>query len=310
MQKKILSYGEILWDLLPGTRILGGAPFNFAYRVNTLGDRAIFVSRLGEDDYGREACGKLLSLAVNPEFLQWDTELPTGTVRVFFDDNQNPNYDIIPNVAYDRIELTPALEQAAATADCICFGTLIQRTKRARQTLAQLLACAKDSLKFLDINLRKNCFTPETIAASLEAANILKLNETEAAELALIFGFSGTTIPEWCARFLKNWRLTCCLVTLGEQGVFAASTDEQIYFPGHKVNLVDSVGAGDAFSAGFVHRILRQDSLKSACEFGNWLGALTATKKGATAPVPPTEIELFRNQATELNYHPAFAEFF
>jgi len=309
MQKTILSYGEILWDLLPEARILGGAPFNFAYRANALGERAVFVSRLGQDDLGHEACQQVRALGVSPEFLQWDPELPTGMVRVFFDANRNPDYDILPNVAYDRIDFTPALQQAVAAADCICFGTLIQRTESSRTTLAKLLACTEHSLKFLDINLRKNCYTRETIGTSLEAADILKLNETEAGDLARILKLSGAGIPEWGAQLMDRWHLKHCLVTLAERGVFAVSDTEQIYLPGHQVDLVDSLGAGDAFSAGFVHRILHGDSLKSACEFGNWLGALVASKKGATAPIQPEEIEAFRRQKSELNYHPELTRF-
>lgn len=309
MQKNILSIGEILWDLLPGARILGGAPFNFAYRVNSLGDRGLFVSRLGQDDLGREAYRQVQSLGVSAEYLQWDSSLPTGSVKVFFDADNNPDYEIIPDVAYDRIDVTADLEKLAEKADCLCYGTLVQRTEYSRATLARLLSCAENSLKFLDINLRKNCYTRETICASLEPADVLKLNETEAGDLARILDLAGSKIPDWCAQFVKKWNLKFCLVTLAEYGVFAVSATEQIYLPGHKIALVDSLGAGDAFSAGFVTRILRNGSLKSACEFGNRLGALAASKKGATAPILQEEIEVLRSRDSEFNFHPQLERF-
>lgn len=309
-KKKILSYGEILWDILPTATVLGGAPFNFAYRINSLGDEGLFVSRLGRDDLGEKAFQQVVNLGINPALLQWDDQFPTGTVQVSFDEHNNPDYVIIPNVAYDQIEINEQLTKAADTADCTCFGTLIQRTEKSRHTLKQLLEKADHSIKFLDINLRKLCFSKETITFSLGAADILKLNETEAHELAEIMGIPHDTLPIFCENVINLWDLEYCLVTLAEFGVFASSAEgEQIYIPGHKIELIDSLGAGDAFSAGFVTKILRGSTLQEACTLGNILGALASSKVGATAIITQDEITNFTEQKTEQNIMPGLEGF-
>ncbi len=188
MQRTVLAFGELLWDLLPSGPALGGAPFNFVYRVNSLGDRGLMVSRLGRDELGERAWAQLQSLGMDGRLIQWDDDAPTGTVQVDLSDPNRPDFHIVPAVAYDRIEATPELLEAATEADCICFGTLIQRTPTARRTLEAVLDVAPDALKLLDINLRKDCFTRETIVSSLRAADILKLNDDEACDLSSMFG--------------------------------------------------------------------------------------------------------------------------
>ncbi|MBN2090725.1 hypothetical protein JW964_14025 [candidate division KSB1 bacterium] len=311
MNKKIiLSYGEILWDLLPTATVLGGAPFNFAYRINSLGNDGLFVSRLGSDELGKKAYQEMIALGISPALLQWDDQFPTGTVQVRFDENHNPDYVIIPSVAYDQIEMNAQLTQVAISADCICFGTLIQRCEKSRATLEQVLQHANHSLKFLDINLRKLCYTKASILTSLEAADILKLNEAEARDLAEILDFPNVTLTDFCQKIIDQWNLKYCLITLADYGVFAASADGvQIYVPGHKIQLVDSLGAGDAFSAGFIHKILRGTILAEACGFGNILGALAASKLGATATISQTEIDNFMNYQTGRNIKPEFERF-
>ena len=131
IQRTVLAFGELLWDLLPDGMTLGGAPFNFAYRVNCLGDRGLIVSRLGRDDLGRQAVDKIVALGMAATFVQWDRRHPTGTVQVSFDPQGRPDYVIVPDVAYDRVEVSPGLLAAAREADCICFGTLSQRSATA-----------------------------------------------------------------------------------------------------------------------------------------------------------------------------------
>jgi fructokinase len=292
--KTILAFGEILWDLLPDDTLLGGAPFNFSYRMHQLGERALFTSRIGRDIFGQKAFQQVLELGLTPHLIQWDDQHPTGTVQVSFDREHNPDYVIIPGVAYDYIEPAPELIQAAATADCICFGTLIQRTPSSQQTCYTLLQANTACLKFYDINLRKNCFSYDCIVRSLQHADALKLNEHEAVQLAGILGMPFHSIPAFCRDMLQKWTLQYCIVTLAERGAFvAASTQPAIYEPGYEINLADSLGAGDAFSAGFIHKILHQAAMREAVAFGNVLGALVASKRGATHPVTLQEITSF-----------------
>jgi fructokinase len=306
--KPIVAFGELLWDLLPSETILGGAPFNFAYRAAALGDNVVPISRLGKDDLGKQAFEAAAGLGLRTEFLQWDEELPTGTVEVHFDARNNPDYLIVRDVAYDRIQWNSQLEQLASVSACICFGTLIQRAEPSRGTLENLLEGAPQAVKFLDINLRKRCYSPDTVASSLKAADILKLNEQEARQLAEILGLAVRGIPETVTCLLEDWSLDCVLVTLAENGAYAGDRDgRRVYVPGYDVDVVDSLGAGDAFSAAFVHSHLEGKSLAEACRFGNLLGALVATKRGGTTPVAAQEIESMQKRPVLRRYHPALS---
>jgi fructokinase len=300
MQKTVLAFGELLWDLLPSGPALGGAPFNFVYRVNSLGDRGLMVSRLGRDELGERAWRQLKSLGMDGRLIQWDEVRPTGTVRVDLTDPNRPDFHIVPAVAYDHIEVTPTLLEVAAAADCVCFGTLAQRTPGARAALAALLGAAPSALKLLDINLRKDCYTRETIVSSLQAADVLKLNDEEACELAGMFGVGAPDFPRFCEAMMAQWDLSHCVVTLGERGAYAASAQgEKVQVSGYKIELADTCGSGDAFTAGFVHRLLRGEPLAACCEMGNALGALVASQKGATEAISPERLKAFTTEGTE-----------
>ncbi|UCG55700.1 MAG: carbohydrate kinase [Phycisphaerales bacterium] len=310
MRKAILSFGEVLWDILPSETILGGAPFNFAYRVNSLGDMGLMISRLGRDELGQKAFSRVAELGLDTTYLQWDDEKPTGTVPVSFDEDMRPDFVITPDVAYDYMELTDEIIEVAAAVDCLCFGTLIQRSKKSRETLAAIVENSPKSLKILDINLRRDCYGEDTVISSLGQADVLKLNEEEIVEVAGMLGLSGSTVPEYCRDVLHKWSLQYCLVTLGDKGVFAVSDNgDRIHISGHKVELADSVGSGDAFTAGFAHKILQGETLSDACRFGNAMGAIVATQSGATGAVPSEKIECFMREKHERVAHPDFESY-
>jgi fructokinase len=309
MKKTIVAFGEVLWDILPSCTVLGGAPFNFAYRVNSLGEAGLMASRLGRDDLGRQAFDKIVSLGLQTRLVQWDDEAPTGTVQVRFDARNNPDYVIVPNVAYDRIALTEILADAVDRADCLCFGTLAQRATTSAETLAALLERTERPLKLLDINLRKDCYDEDSVVFSLGSADALKLNEDEAHAVGRMLGLRHDTLRGFCEDVVAEWGLDFCLVTLGENGAFGYAGDgRETYAPGYRIELVDSLGSGDAFSAGFVHQILRGASLREAVAFGNVLGAIVATQTGATTPIAEDQIERFQNQKIERNVHPEFGK--
>lgn len=305
MQKTVLAFGELLWDLLPSGAVLGGAPANFAYRINALGERAIIVSRLGRDALGKSAFAHLEALGMETGYLQWDDTFPTGTVQVQVDGKGNPDFYIVPDVAYDQIESSDALLALAGQVDCICFGTLAQRTDRSYQTLRTVLSHAANALKLLDLNLRKQCYSTATITESLKQADILKLNEDEMNHLAELFELPGESVAEFAKAAVGKWALSFCLITLGQWGAFVASNrDEAIYSPGYEVELVDTCGSGDAVSAGFLYNVLQGESTGRCLEAGNVLGAIVATQRGATQPISTADLEAFLQRKTRRHVDP------
>jgi fructokinase len=309
MSHTIVAYGEILWDLLPSGAVLGGAPFNFIYRVNSLGHSGVMVSRLGGDDLGNRTFEIVEHLGLETGYLQRDLNHPTGTVEVSFDENRNPEYRIIPDVAYDFIEPAANLQALVAGAECLCYGTLIQRRESSRSTLYRLLDGFTGRFALLDINLRPDCYTRESVLESVRRADILKLNDGEAEFLEEIYevrrGESGLDPDRFCDALFALSDLRYIVLTFGERGAFAASRDGQkVYHPAFSVQLRDPVGAGDAFTAGFLDALLNEKSLAEACRFAGAAGALVAAQVGATQTLDRSRIEAFLRSA-ELNPVPA-----
>ena len=306
----VVAFGEALWDLLPTGPVLGGAPLNFAYRVNSLGHPSIIVSRLGKDDFGSKVREQIINLGMDDTCLQWDDAYPTGTVDIYFDEDKNPNYTIIDNVAYDYIESSTDLENIVKNADCLCFGTLAQRNTVSQQSLLRLLSIFSGKFALLDINLRKNCYSAETLKISLEQANVLKLNDEELAVLVDLLGLQGDSVPDQAENLLKHADLEYCVVTLGERGAFALShRGEKIYSPGYHISLVDPCGSGDGFAAGFIHVLLEGGFLEQACRLGNALGAMVAQQEGATQPISYQEVMAFMEAGCPGIVDRGFADF-
>jgi fructokinase len=281
---------------------------------------------LGRDSLGQKAFEQIERLGMETEFIQWDESYPTGTVDVRFLKPGQPDFTIIENVAYDRIELNTQMIDLVESADCLCFGTLIQRCDISRKTLRELLdrfahrnhasaglsknAAPRAPLALLDINLRKNCYTEETIRESIGRADVLKLNEEEAPVLAKLYGASSTSLPDVAQRLMEKTSLEYCVITLGPKGVFAASVQpELLYLPTYRVQLEDSCGAGDAFTAGFIHCLLGGESLTRACQFGNAMGALVAAQIGATQRLSLREVEALIEAADVEEIDPALKGF-
>ncbi|MDP8242563.1 MAG: carbohydrate kinase [Candidatus Hinthialibacter antarcticus] len=292
--RNIVAFGEVLWDLLPGGPQLGGAPFNFCYRAHSLGMNAAMISRLGRDELGKQAHQRILELGVPDLCVQWDDSHPTGTVNITLDENNQPDYFIVPEVAYDFIQINETTLDAIRNADCICFGTLAQRSEPSRNTLNSLLNAADGAVKLCDINLRKNCYTQEIIINSLKQAQMMKINEDEAWMLRDMLPLKGDSLPAIAESLLTSFSLDACVITKGDKGAYARNRQgESVYEPGFQVNLVDPCGSGDAFTAAFMAKWLNQAPLDECCVWGNALGAMVATQAGATSPISPDEIEAF-----------------
>ena len=287
----VVSYGEALWDLLPSGAVLGGAVLNFAYRIGSLGHEASLISCLGKDTWGDRALDRISGLGMDTKHIQRREDAPTGTVDVLIDASGDPTFTINSPAAYDHIQLTPELSDRVSAAGCFCFGTLIQRSPVSRQTLTSLLACYGDGVVLCDINLRKNCYTEETIRDSLARAHILKINENELDEIAVLLGITGTDLPARVDALLERQSLDCCLVTLGIRGAYAATREgERVYGPAYRVIKEDAAGSGDAFTAGFVHGLLGLKDLSHACRMGNAMGSLVAGQVGATQFIHPDDV--------------------
>lgn len=291
MPKKIAAFGELLWDLLPTGKVLGGAPANFIYRINSYGDRGTLLSKVGNDKAGREAREAIRRLGLSDENIQTDFEFPTGSVKVKIDENGIPDFNIITDVAYDHIEINAEMIDAFREADCVCFGTLVQRYGISKNTLRELVHESPDVVKFLDINLRKKCYTAAIVEDSLRMANILKTNDEELLITKELLGLKNSNLKDLAKEALETFNLEIILCTLGSNGAFCLTQEDVFHFdPGYQISLGDTVGSGDAFSAGFVHYYMNGQPIDEALRFGNAAGALIATTIGATAPVSKQQI--------------------
>jgi fructokinase len=286
---QIVAVGELLWDLLPSGARLGGAPANFAVFCARLGNCSVLVSSLGNDDYGNAARSMLLQPNLDLTQLQMSETYPTGTVEVTFSANNQPSYVISRGVAWDFIQLTPDLLATVRAADAICFETLPQRHEVSRSTIRSMVeAAARECVRVCDINIRMPDCSPEVLRWSVAHADIIKVSEEE---LPLTFSFLGglglptqQLTPETASRALLENFPDCKLVatTLGAEGSMVTTREGTFKHPGFPVKLVDTVGAGDAFTAGLLHAYLRGASPPLMAKVGNLCGSYVAGQQGAT----------------------------
>lgn len=293
-----MGLGEVLWDLLPAGKQLGGAPTNFAYMMALLGHRGVVASRVGEDSLGAELRSRLGALRLDASRVQTDSTHLTGTVNVHLDCDGQPEYEITEGVAWDFLEWTPAWQQLAAQADVICFGSLAQRSPRSRATIREFIAASPSrTLRIFDVNLRQRFFSAEVLSESLRLANVAKLNEHELPivmrEIGLDFDalhFEGAAAEALRRAF--DLKLIC--VTRGDKGSLLVTENERDEQPGFPVRVVDSVGAGDAFTAALAHHMLAGSSLRVMNEAANRLGAWVASQAGATPPADTAVIQMVK----------------
>jgi fructokinase len=285
----VVGLGELLWDLFPAGRQLGGAPANFAYITSLLGDEGIPASRLGQDALGADAIRRLGELALSTEFIQNDADHATGTAKVEVDSAGQPRFEISEAVAWDFLDWTPQWQKLAQTADAVCFGSLAQRSNQSRTTIRKfLLALRRSAVRIFDVNLRQNFYTAEVLADSMKLATIVKLNHEELPRIMRLLELEDHGEEDSARRLQASHNLKLVCVTRGNGGSLLISPDECNQHPGFKVKVADTVGAGDAFTAALVHGYLRVTSLAQINETANRVGAWVASQPGATpAPKPP-----------------------
>jgi fructokinase len=282
----IVGLGEILWDMLPDGKQLGGAPANFAYISTLLGNDGMVASRIGADSLGSEAVSQLASLDVNTSFIQKDAAHPTGTVQVEVDYAGQPKFEIAQGVAWDFLEWTADWQSLAAQADAICFGSLAQRAPKSRATIRQFVAAARpDALRIFDVNLRQAFFSQEVLSESMQTADVVKLNHEELPRIMDLFGFDHRDEITSADTLVEQHHLKLLCVTRGCRGSLLLGGHGLNEHPGYRIQVADTIGAGDAFTAGLVHEYLRGASLPEMNETANRVGAWVASQVGAM-PAP------------------------
>ena len=292
----VVGLGELLWDVFPEGRQLGGAPANFAYMTSLLGDSGIVASRVGDDELGREAKQRLQTLGLQTSFLQVDTLHPTGTVQVSIDPAGQPTFKIAKSVAWDAFGWTPEWRVLAERTDAVCFGSLAQRCPQSRQTIRAFLAAMRSgAIRVFDVNLRENFYSGEILTESARLAEIIKVNHEELPVVAKLLGIPFIYDEKRAAEWLRNTfhtKLVC--MTRGSKGSLLVGDDEISEHSGYRVYVADTVGAGDAFTAALVYHYLRHASLSTLNEAANRMGAWVASQTGATPAKDEIQLEKVR----------------
>ena len=276
----VVGLGEALFDLLPAGPVLGGAPLNVAVHAQQLGARGVLVSRVGRDALGERLRGEAENRGLDASGLQIDPARPTGTVAVTLEKGE-PRYDITKDVAWDHLEFTPELRALADTADAVCFGSLGQRSPRSRETIGRFVESAAKAVRLFDVNLRQDYYSAELLRDSLRRASIVKLNQDE---LPVVLGLLGMSSLD---SLRVEYGLTHAVLTRGAEGTsINGVAGEPVRFPVQPD--ADSVGAGDACSAGVLTGVLRGWPIERTLALANRMGAYVASVPGATPRLPFT----------------------
>lgn len=286
MKKRVVGLGEVLWDLLPHGACLGGAPANFAYITTLMGDQGIVASCVGEDSRGIDALRRLEELGLDIDHVQTDREHPTGTVNVELDTGGQAQFEIAQPVAWDFLRWTLDWERLAQSADAVCFGSLAQRSETNRCTIGKFLTTTSaETVKVFDVNLRQSYYSRGILAESMKLADIVKFNEDELPKIMRLYEFPHKDERNSAHRLMKEFDLEIVCVTRGGNGSLLVRGDEANEHRGFKVRVADTVGSGDAFTAGLVHEYLHGASLNLMNEVANLVGAWVASEVGAM-PTP------------------------
>ncbi len=280
---QILCFGEILWDVLPDKKVPGGAPMNVALHLKKLAMNVKFASRIGNDPLGKELKDYLDSIAFHEYLLQEDRDHPTGTVQVDLSDSNDPKYDIVFPSAWDYIEMTEELKQAADESEIVVYGSLASRNDVSRNTLQEILAI-HDTYDVLDINLRDPHYTKERTEILMDKADLVKMNEEELNILMNWFTAKVDEMEEADQVKLLSSKFDCPMVCVTKGGNGAAMLYEGNYYrhPGYKVELADAVGSGDAFLAALVHGYLSKGLPEKMLDLACATGAFVASRVGGT----------------------------
>ncbi|MBR0268781.1 MAG: carbohydrate kinase [Prevotella sp.] len=288
MEKRyVIGLGEALWDVLPEGKKLGGAPANFAYHAGQFLGQAntMAISALGEDKLAEETIAALEEHGL--QYTMPRVPYPTGTVQVQLDEQGIPTYDIRENVAWDNIPFTPEIEAIARNCRAVCFGSLAQRNVVSRENIHRFLdATPEDCVKIFDINLRQNFYTKEVIQESMRRCNILKINDEELVIIGRMFGYPGLDIENKCWLILGKYDLDMLVLTCGTNGSYVFTPGQMSFQETPKVEVADTVGAGDSFTGSFCAAILNGKPVTEAHKLAVKVSAFVCTQNGAMPTIP------------------------
>ncbi|MCC8113781.1 MAG: carbohydrate kinase [Bacteroidales bacterium] len=283
---KIVGLGEALWDMLPEGKKIGGAPANFAFHASQFGLDGYAASAVGNDALGDEILETFDQKGLR--YVIERVDYPTGTVQVELDAKGVPQYDIREGAAWDNIPWTSAMAVLAADTQAVCFGSLAQRSEGSRRTIRRFLeAMPEGSLKVFDINLRQHFYTPEVLEESMRLCDILKINDEELVIVSRMLDYSATDVQDRCRRLINDYGLKMLILTCGTCGSYVFGADGSVSFlPTPKVEVADTVGAGDSFTGSFVASLLKGASIPEAHRRAVDVSAYVCTQPGAMPQLP------------------------
>ena len=290
----VVGIGEILWDMLPSGKVIGGAPANFAYHVQELGESSVVVSCVGNDELGREIISSLEDMEMTTEFLYVDNKHSTGASSVKIDKEGKPSYLIKEGVAWDYIPTSTLLFELASKSAAVCFGTVAQRSELSRMTILKFLGLmGQETIKVFDINLRQNYYSEEIIKTSLSLANVLKLDLNEFSFVKKILKLNGDE-KNILSELSQKYDLHLIALTKGSAGSILFKEGNISKHEGYRINLEDTVGAGDAFVAALVTGLLRGYKLYDLHKKANRIASYICSKHGATPTLTNEIRKLFK----------------
>ena len=292
-RKYVIGIGEALWDVLPEGKKIGGAPANFAYHVSQFGLESLVVSAVGEDALGEEILANFREK--NLQCIVPKVAFPTGTVQVTVDAAGVPSYDIRQDVAWDNIPFTEELRRLAGQTCAVCFGSLAQRSRVSRNAIHSFLDAMPGGdgvYRIFDINLRQSFYSRETVCDSLSRCNILKINDEELATVSRMFGFREADMQKNCRKLLDEYSLEMVILTCGVNGSYVFTPEAMSFAATPEVQVADTVGAGDSFTAGFIAGLLKGLSVQESHHLAADVSAYVCTQSGAMPELPETLIRL------------------
>ena len=291
---QVVCFGEVLWDIFPTYKIIGGAPLNVGLRLKSFGVNAAMISSVGEDQNGREVIDHLKQHKMDHSYIQKDPDLPTGSVMVALDEQGTASYEIHKPVAWDHIQLTQANIELVSQADVFVFGSLVCREKNSRHTLVKLIDHA--NFKVFDVNLRAPYYKMSWVIELMKKADFIKMNDEELDEICVALGHEKITLEAQIAFIAKETNTEAICITRGGDGAVLFQDNKHFYNEGFRVIVEDTVGAGDSFLATLIKRLVLENCHpQTAIDHACAVGSLVASKRGANARLTSMEIEELMN---------------